>query len=121
MDGSLVYALKVDGEYEQINKDKPFRELPHGDFEIRNTSKFNYGLNELRFDKEENDCDLDLSPFVSGVYPTSYFIKCSEVDYKVIGNYVKLTNKTISQPEKKEFIPIGINKLHMGVLQLLKK
>ena len=121
VDGSLVYALKVEGEFEQINKDKPFRELPHGDFEIRNTSKFNYGLNELRFDKQENDCDLNLSPFVSGVCPTSYFIKCSEVDYKVIGNYVKLTNKTISQPEKKEFIPIGINKLHMGVLQLLKK
>ena len=121
VDGSLVYALKVDGEFVQINQDKPFRELPHGDFEIRNTSKFNYSLNSLKFEKREHNFDLDFSPIASGKYPTSYLITCCEVEYKVIGNYVKLSNKAISQPEQKEFIPIGINKLHMGVLQLLKK
>ena len=121
VDGSLVYALKVDGEFVQINKDVPLRELPHGDFEIHNTSKFNYALNNLEIVKQEHQFDLSLSPFVSGKYPISYLLNCSEVEYKVIGNYVKLKNKPISENERKEFIPIGINKLHMGVLQLIKK
>ena len=121
VDGSLVYALRVDGEPVQINMDKPFRELPHGDFEIWNKSKFNYGLLDLDLSKEEKKCNLDLSPFASGKYPTSYLLNCCEVDYDEIGNYVKLKNKPVSQPERKEFIPIGISKLHMGVLPLVKK
>jgi len=42
--GPLVYSLKIGEEWKRINADKPFRELPHGDFEVRPTTPWNYGL-----------------------------------------------------------------------------
>ena len=33
--GPLVYALKIGEEWTRVNADKPHRELPHGDFEVR--------------------------------------------------------------------------------------
>ena len=121
LDGSLVYALKIDEEYVQINKDVPLRELPHGDFEIHNKSKFNYSLIDLKLEKKLHNVDMTLSPFVTGQYPISYYLDCQEIKYRIIGNYVKFYNEVISDIEKKEFIPLGINKLHLGVLPLIKK
>lgn len=42
--GPLVYALKIGEEWTRVNADKPHRELPHGDFEVRPTTPWNYGL-----------------------------------------------------------------------------
>jgi len=42
--GPLVYSLRIGEEWTRINADKPNRELPHGDFEIRPTTPWNYGL-----------------------------------------------------------------------------
>jgi hypothetical protein len=42
--GPLVYALKVGEEWARVNADKPHRKLPHGDFEVRPTPPWNYGL-----------------------------------------------------------------------------
>lgn len=42
--GPLVYALKIGEEWTQVNADKPHRELPHGDFEVKPTTPWNYGL-----------------------------------------------------------------------------
>ena len=42
--GPLVYSLKIDETWTRVNADKPHRELPHGDFEVRPTSPWNYGL-----------------------------------------------------------------------------
>jgi hypothetical protein len=42
--GPLVYALQIDEEWTRIHADKPQRELPHGDFEVRAKSPWNYGL-----------------------------------------------------------------------------
>jgi uncharacterized protein len=42
--GPLVYSLKLGESRTRINADKPQRELPHGDFEIRPTTPWNYGL-----------------------------------------------------------------------------
>jgi hypothetical protein len=42
--GPLVYALRVAETWTRINADKPQRELPHGDFEVRPTSPWNYAL-----------------------------------------------------------------------------
>jgi hypothetical protein len=42
--GPLVYSLKLGEEWKQVNVDKPHRELPHGDFEVRPTTPWNYGL-----------------------------------------------------------------------------
>lgn len=42
--GPLVYALKLGEAWTRVNADKPHRELPHGDFEVRPTTPWNYGL-----------------------------------------------------------------------------
>ncbi|MFN8668830.1 MAG: glycoside hydrolase family 127 protein [Gemmatimonadaceae bacterium] len=42
--GPLVYALKLGEEWTRVNADKPHRELPHGDFEVRPSTPWNYGL-----------------------------------------------------------------------------
>jgi hypothetical protein len=42
--GPLVYSLSPEEEWTRVNADKPHRELPHGDFEVRPTSPWNYAL-----------------------------------------------------------------------------
>lgn len=42
--GPLVYSLKLGEQWTQVNADKPHRQLPHGDFEVRPTTPWNYGL-----------------------------------------------------------------------------
>jgi hypothetical protein len=42
--GPLVYSLKIGEEWTRVNADKPHRELPHADFEVRPTTPWNYGL-----------------------------------------------------------------------------
>ena len=42
--GPLVYSLKLGEKWTRVNADKPHRELPHGDFEVRPTTPWNYGL-----------------------------------------------------------------------------
>ncbi|MBM4030052.1 MAG: hypothetical protein FJ280_32325, partial [Planctomycetes bacterium] len=42
--GPLVYALALGEQWTQVNADKPHRQLPHGDFEVRPTTPWNYGL-----------------------------------------------------------------------------
>ncbi len=44
--GPLVYSLKIDEQWTRVNAEKPHRELPHGDFEVRPASPWNYGLVE---------------------------------------------------------------------------
>ena len=42
--GPLVYSLAPSESWTRVNADKPHRELPHGDFEVRPESPWNYGL-----------------------------------------------------------------------------
>jgi hypothetical protein len=42
--GPLVYSLKIGQAWTRVNPDKPQRELPHGDFEVRPSTAWNYGL-----------------------------------------------------------------------------
>jgi hypothetical protein len=42
--GPLVYSLKIGEKWTRVNAGKPHRELPHGDFEVRPTTPWNYGL-----------------------------------------------------------------------------
>jgi len=42
--GPLVYALALGEQWTRVNAEKPHRELPHADFEVRPTSPWNYGL-----------------------------------------------------------------------------
>ena len=42
--GPLVYALQIGEEWTRVSADKPHRELPHADFEVRPSTPWNYGL-----------------------------------------------------------------------------
>jgi hypothetical protein len=42
--GPLVYSLKLGEQWSRVNADKPYRGLPHADFEVRPTTPWNYGL-----------------------------------------------------------------------------
>ncbi|MDI6447946.1 beta-L-arabinofuranosidase domain-containing protein [Anaerobaca lacustris] len=42
--GPLVYSLKLGERWTRVNEDKPHRELPHADFEVRPTTPWNYAL-----------------------------------------------------------------------------
>ena len=42
--GPLLYSLKLGETWTRVNADKPHRELPHGDFEVRPATPWNYGL-----------------------------------------------------------------------------
>jgi hypothetical protein len=42
--GPLVYALAPEENWARVNADEPHRELPHGDFEVRPASTWNYGV-----------------------------------------------------------------------------
>jgi hypothetical protein len=42
--GPLVYALKVGERWERVHEDEPYRELPHGDWELYPTTPWNYAL-----------------------------------------------------------------------------
>ena len=42
--GPLVYSLKLEEQWTRVNADKPHRELPHGDFEVRPAAPWNYAL-----------------------------------------------------------------------------
>ncbi|RPJ62922.1 MAG: hypothetical protein EHM24_25245 [Acidobacteria bacterium] len=42
--GPLVYSLKIGEQWTRVNADKPHRELPHADFEVRPATDWNYGL-----------------------------------------------------------------------------
>jgi len=67
--GPLVYSLKIGERWERVNEDKPYRELPHGDWEVYPTTPWNYALDvsedtldeDLKF-KEQLIGDLPFSP-----------------------------------------------------------
>jgi hypothetical protein len=42
--GPLVYSLQIGEAWTRVNTEKPHRELPHADFEVRPTTPWNYGL-----------------------------------------------------------------------------
>jgi len=42
--GPLVYSLSPEEEWTRVNADKPHREPPHADYEVRPTSPWNYAL-----------------------------------------------------------------------------
>ncbi|MHC4563209.1 MAG: beta-L-arabinofuranosidase domain-containing protein [Planctomycetota bacterium] len=42
--GPLVYSLKMGEEWKRIHEDKPYRELPHADWEVLPTTPWNYAL-----------------------------------------------------------------------------
>lgn len=120
--GSLIYALKVEQEKIQVNQDDKMKEYPHADYIYKNLSPFNYGIVSKDINIKYQDVDESKSPFVSEINYQSLYLKVKEIGYKRIGNYILLNKNIINENIiEKEFIPIGINKLHMGELPYIDK
>ncbi len=66
--GPLVYSLALEEEWTRVNADLPRRELPHGDFEVRPTTPWNYGL---ALDPESPEGDLTFEERPVGERPFS--------------------------------------------------
>lgn len=72
--GPLLYSLKLEEEWTRVNTDKPHRELPHADFEVRPATPWNYGLlldeaqptNSVEF-IEQPVGDIPFSPDGAGI------------------------------------------------------
>jgi hypothetical protein len=75
--GPLVYSLRIGESWTRVNADKPHRELPHGDFEVRPSTPWNYGVlvddahpeADVRFE-EKPVGDVPFSPDGAGVVAT---------------------------------------------------
>lgn len=113
----LVYGLKINQKKVRINEGDPLKAYPHSDYEFHNTEEYAYNLSELKFVETNIDCDESKSPFVSEMAPTSYLVKCNYIAHRKVGNYALFFKGIISKNIEKEFIPIGINKLHIGALK----
>ncbi len=81
--GPLLYALKIAEDWRQINLDKPFRELPHADWEVYPTTPWNYALETdertLAKDITFQDHPMTDIPFSPKAPPISASIKARRV------------------------------------------
>jgi uncharacterized protein len=66
--GPLVYALRIGETWTRVNADKPNHELPHGDFEVRPATPWNYGL---VIDESQRDAGLRFEERPVGDQPFS--------------------------------------------------
>ncbi len=66
--GPLVYALNLGETWTRVNTDKPHREPPHADYEVRPSTPWNYGV---RIDAGTLDGDVRFEERPVGVKPFS--------------------------------------------------
>ncbi|MBC7186310.1 MAG: glycoside hydrolase family 127 protein [Calditrichaeota bacterium] len=66
--GPLVYSLLIGEEWRQVNQDKPHRQPPHADWEVRPTTPWNYAL---RVDAASPDRSLSFEERPVGSPPFS--------------------------------------------------
>ncbi len=66
--GPLVYSLSPEENWTRVNADKPHRELPHGDFEVRPATPWNYGL---LVDKKNPEASIRFEERTVGAKPFS--------------------------------------------------
>ena len=66
--GPMVYSLSPGETWTRVNADKPHRELPHGDFEVRPSTPWNYGL---LLDEKNLEADIRFEEKPVGEIPFS--------------------------------------------------
>jgi len=134
--GPLVYALKIGESWTQVNADKPHRELPHGDFEVRPTTPWNYGLvvdandagASVRFE-ERPVGDRPFSPEGAGIVATARAGCCRIGGSCAAGRRSCRSRRRVGQPgrarleeplEELTLIPYGCTNIRITEFPRLK-
>lgn len=120
--GPLVYSLKIGEERSRIHADRPHRELPHGDFEVRPTTAWNYGLllDEAPPDfglrwEEKNMGDKPFSPEGAGIQARVPAVKLPQ--WKMAHGWAAETpvgeQNSVEAEEEVVLIPYGCTNLRI--------
>ena len=128
--GPLVYALRLKEKWTRVNKDKPFREEPHADWEVRPDGEWNYGL---LVDQNSPEKSLSFEEYPMGEKPFSP--EGSPVRAAVWGR--KIPNwamrhgwadetppppvESVEPKERLELIPYGCTNIRITEFPQLKK
>jgi hypothetical protein len=123
--GSLLYALKVDSEWRQIDcdADEKIRVYPHCDYEIFPKSAFNYAIADTK-DIEFTENAVGEYVFSENAPPIYAEIKCRKIKWDKINGILAETpadRTPLSDIEKIKFIPYGCSVLRVTVLPVLNE
>lgn len=116
--GPLVYSLKIDEERKIVNKDKPYREFPHCDYEIYPKSAWNYALNS-NSSIEYLEGPLDPAvPFSDAHPPVSIKVKAKllpdwQKNFCMVSDAPVSPVETGGQETEIELIPFGCTHLRI--------
>lgn len=117
--GPLVYALKIDEERTIINQDKPNREFPHCDIEMRAVSEWNYALqinSKARITERSVD---EAFPFSDSNPPVSIQLPAKRIaewtrNVCIAGDVPQSPISVDSEEQELTLIPFGCTHLRIG-------
>ena len=121
--GVLLYTLKVDSEWRQIDygADEKVRIYPHCDYEIFPKSAFNYAISDTE-DIKFTENNIGEYVFCEDNPPVYAEVKCKKIKWDKVNGVLTETpaeRLPVSDTEKVKFVPYGCSILRVTVLPVL--